>query len=75
MQPLESTSVATYYRQVALIKTVNALRIRDRRQIFSYLRDETSNEATFLPFFGLTLGEFSIAQVITSENKRNSNAS
>jgi hypothetical protein len=63
-------TTATYDRQLALIKKVGALRIRDRREIFSYIRDNSTNEATFMPYYGLTVGEFAVAQIIATENKR-----
>lgn len=59
-----------YDRQVALVKKVSGLRIRDRREIFSYIRDASTTEATFMPYYGLTVGEFAVAQIIATENKR-----
>lgn len=67
----DAFNYATYQRQKALIKTVGDLRIRDRREIFSYIRTEQTDETTFLPYYGMTIGEFAVAHIINSENSRN----
>jgi len=63
-------TTAGYERQVAMMNKVSSLRIRDRREIFSYIRDNATTEATFMPYYGLTVGEFAVAQIIATENKR-----
>lgn len=67
---MDSENNVTFQRQKALIKMVGDLRIRDRREIFSFIRTEQTDETTFLPFFGMTIGEFAVAHIINSENSR-----
>jgi hypothetical protein len=55
----------------ALHGRVSDLKIRDKRKIFQWMR-ETRNvsELYLLPAFGLTVGEFSVFQVLTESQRK-----
>jgi len=72
---MESTNIATFTRQKSLVKRVGELKIKEKREIFAYIRTHPSSPpSVFLPYHGLTISEFAVAHVISTENKRHTTA-
>jgi len=57
----------TFCKYQVMSRVVLAMNVREKRNVFQHMRDLVLSEAegtchTFLPWYGLTLGEFSIFQ-------------
>lgn len=56
----------TWAKYQVLLSFTSSMHIRDRRQVFVAIRSHRStvNENSFMPHFGLTVGEFCVMQVL-----------
>jgi len=53
-----------------IYEKINTMRVKDKRIIFGLMRSpQTVNADLFLPYYGFTLGDFAIFQILT-ENCR-----
>ena len=59
-------------RNLIIVKNISDLTIKDKRKMFSLLRQIPDNNLNFIfpRYFGATVGEFCTIQVIMSESKR-----
>ena len=57
-------------RMESIFKYITNLRIKNIRVIMSCLRDPKTNEHSFLPLLGITIGEFCCAYVLLMQNRR-----
>lgn len=66
----------TWKKYIVLSRVIGALRVKDKRHIFSIMRrtDELSHE-TFFPEYGFTAGEFTIWQILSDQRKARSRKS
>ena len=45
------------------------IRTREKRAIFRIMRDEGVSETTFIPSLGMTLGEFSVSEILLNRRR------
>lgn len=66
MEPGEPLRTTHFLWKANMIKShfVRSLNVKTKRQVFTVLREPRTTEHTFLPSLGLTIGEFSVFQVI-----------
>jgi predicted transcriptional regulator len=67
---MDSIRFPTYRKYLVMSRAIEQLNVRHKRNIFQYMRDlelvegqEGSNH-TFIPAYGMTLGEFSLFQLM-----------
>lgn len=75
IDPMFSTDCgpnATYRNCICLFQTNKHLRVKEKRELFKCMRigGDTVNENTFLPKYGITVGEFSIFYILTENNRK-----
>ena len=57
-------------RNVVLEQTVAALRVKEKRVLFQYMREQGVTCHTFFPQFGMTAGEFASWHIIADSGRR-----
>lgn len=66
-----SINYPTWKKYIVLSRTIESLRVKDKRNIFQMMRvKEDVNEDTFFPMYGFTAGEFATWQVLKDANSR-----
>ena len=60
----------TWKKYIVLSRTIENLRVRDKRHIFYVMRNMTSlSHNTFFPAYGFTAGEFAMWQVLSDTRR------
>ncbi len=63
--PEETVNYPSWKRYVSLAQTVKNLRVREKRQIFMYMRMQDGvDHNSLLPKFGFSCGEFAIFHIV-----------
>ena len=52
-----------WQRTMIAMRTVQTLNVRDKRMMFTVLRQPSTDNNTFVPAIGMTVGEFAVLQV------------
>lgn len=66
-----SMNYPTWKKYIVLSKTIENLRVKDKRNLFQLMRvKENVSEDTFFPSYGFTAGEFATWQVLKDTNSR-----
>ena len=66
-----SMNYPTWKKYIVLSKTIENLRVKDKRNIFQMMRvKDDVDEDTFFPLYGFTAGEFATWQVLKDTNSR-----
>ena len=61
----------TWRKYIVVCRVVEGLRVRDKRQLFNVMRTHPGiTESSFFPGYGLTVGEFSVYQVLTESGRK-----
>ena len=62
----------TFRKFSVLARVVAGLSVKDKRLIYQLMRkeDDTVDQNTLLPHFGITFGEFSVWQVLGEQNRK-----
>lgn len=68
----DEKSSCTWEKYVVMRCAVDRLKVRDKRQIFGIMRNESVDVDTLLVDHGVTLGEFSCFQVLGDAGRRSS---
>ncbi len=69
---MDSIRYPTYRKYMVMSRVIELLNVRHKRNIFQYMRDlvlgdaEGGSNHTFIPAYGMTLGEFSLFQLMPS---------
>jgi hypothetical protein len=63
---------ATFRKHNALYRVVQNMRVKDKRQLFRWMRTEDDvSEDTFFPGYGMTAGEFTTHNVLSDKSRKN----
>lgn len=57
-------------RNQIISKAMQEVTLKNKRKLFGFLRSEDANETQLLVYHGITLGEFSVINVINNHQKR-----
>jgi hypothetical protein len=68
---MDSVRFPTYRKYQVLSRVVEQMNVREKRNVFQYMRDlmlapatSPGSNDTFLPWYGITIGEFSLFQLM-----------
>ena len=64
------TQTSTWERYIVLSHVISLLSIKERRQIFSTLKEIVEDEDVFFPHHGFSFCEFSVFHFICEKRKR-----
>lgn len=67
MSSAQRTSDYHWRRSMIISKVFGEMSVKDKRYIFTALRSQGATEHTFIPKFGVTIGEFAANQIVHSE--------
>ena len=65
-----TTGAPSWCKYIVIDASVRRMKVRDKRKVFNIMRSEDMNVDTFLPQMNLTLGEFSVFQVLGDSGRR-----
>lgn len=60
----------SWSKYMVMSKTIENLRVKDKRALFHIMRTVTVTENTFFPFYGFTAGEFSVWHVLSESSRK-----
>jgi hypothetical protein len=70
----ETISYPSWKRYVSLAQSVKKLRVREKRQIFMYMRmREGVDHNSLLPRFGFSCGEFAVFHIVGAKQSTDTN--
>lgn len=67
MADTQRTSDYQWRRSMIVAQNMRAMTVKDKRHIFTALRSQGATEHTFVPKFGVTIGEFAAFQIVHNE--------
>ena len=65
-----SGGLPEWKKYICLFAHVSELNIRDKRRIFTYIRDPEMHPDTYIPSVGMTLSEFATFQLLSDSRRR-----
>mgnify|MGYP007047349681 CR=1 FL=1 len=66
-----ANNAISWEKNIILKRYIEKLKVKEKRRLFFYLRGERKvDEDTFVPYYGITFGEFSVYHLLDSSRRR-----